>query len=63
MKRHKYIAPAIEVIDMEHEGVIAGSARVNGYDSGGPEIQLMQVPFDLAEFENTVNDLFTTIND
>ncbi len=67
-KRQIYLAPAIEIMEVEHEGVMANSGNLEGYGSGnnGDPIQVggMQAPgFDLAEYENIINDLFTTIND
>ncbi len=65
MKKEQYTIPAIEIIEMDHEGVMASSpgAGINNFGDGGNP-QFMRNPgFDFAEFENVVNDLFTTIND
>ncbi len=61
-ERTAYVAPSIEVLEMEVEGSVMG---LSGFDSGdGIQVGSMTTPgFDLAEYENAINDLFTTIND
>lgn len=63
-QRERYISPAIEVIRMENEGVIASS--VNGFGSGGdafggttPNRSMNNRSAGTSDLEDMINEILT----
>lgn len=66
--RRPYVAPAIEVIEMENEGVIASSGNLSGYgdgdmfSSGSNQMRNNSNSYNSASFselEDAINDILT----
>ncbi len=68
MKKKNYVAPVIEVIDLEHEGVLAGSLNANGVEGpadmghGGSMSSINYVGYNAGlanDVEEMISNLFT----